>query len=356
LSEPKPVSQPPHPGFAAIERLADARGIMQHSRFSIPDPDHGYCLDDNARALILVHLRRDLPDIIQERWAKVFAGFVAGAWHPGRRRFRNFMAIDGAWLEAEGSEDSGGRALWALGVTAAEAGSPAARAQALALFDEAAGPMLAIRSPRAMAFCMLGAAAILRQDEGNARAARIVAHFAGFLSACAAAEARPGWPWFERVLAYDNARLPEALLRAGAILGRGDYTALGLETLGWLAGIQTAPEGHFRAVGSESFGREYCLPSLHDQQPLEAQGMIEACDAALAATGDAIWLDRAERAYAWFHGANDGRVPLADQASGECYDGLTPSGANLNRGAESVLAFQLASCAIQRLREWRRAP
>lgn len=346
MTGPESISLAPHPGFAAIERLADATGIMQHSRHSVPDPDHGYCVDDNARALILMHRRRDLADALHDRWAQVFADFVARAWNPERARFRNFMSYEGAWLEEAGSEDSSGRALWSLGVTAAEGRSPALRAWAQGLFEEAAGPMLGLRSPRAMAFCILGAAAILERDAGNALAARIVERFATRLAGLASAQARPGWTWFEPVLAYDNCRLPEALLRAG----REDFTALGLRTLRWIADRQVASEGHFRPVGSESFGREYAEPARYDQQPLEAQGMIEACEAAFAATGDPLWRAHAERADGWFSGANDGRVALGDRASGECYDGLTPTGPNLNRGAESVLAFHLASCAIARLR------
>lgn len=344
------ISRPPLPGFAAIERLADATGIMQHSRLSVPDPEHGYCLDDNARALILMHRRRDLPDALHEHWTNVFADFVTRAWNRKRHCFRNFMSFDGDWLEEAGSDDSAGRGLWALGVTAAEARSPAQRAWALGLFDERAGALLGLGAPRAMAFCILGATAVLSKQGGNDRALAIVARFAPRLSRLAAAQTRPGWTWFEPVLAYDNARLPEALLRAGIASAQEDWVALGLKMLGWLADLQTAPEGHFRAVGSESFGRAHALPRRYDQQPLEAQGMVEACQAAYAATGAPVWLARAESAYAWFLGANDGKVALADPVTGECYDGLTPTGPNFNRGAESVLAYQLAACAIARLR------
>ena len=328
----------PGSGLAAIERLSDARGMMQHSRLDVPDPAHGYCVDDNARALIL------MVESGEERpWTGIFARFVADAWHPARRRFRNFMAHDGAWLEEAGSDDSNGRALWALGVTAAAARDPDLRAWAAGLFDEAAAALAALRSPRAMAFCLLGA---VRAE----RAPGLVADFADRLARLAARAARPGWTWFEPTLAYDNARLPEALLRAGLTLDREDYVKTGLATLEWLAGMQRAPAGHFRAVGSESFGRVHAPPALYDQQPLEAQGMIEACEAAFAAAGAPVWRERAETAFAWFGGANDGAVALADPASGECYDGLTPNGANLNRGAELVLAWQLGALAVARLR------
>jgi len=331
------------PGFAAIERLADATGIMQHSRHSVPDPDHGYCVDDNARALILMHRRRDLADALHDPWAAVFANFVARAWNPERGRFRNFMSFEGAWLEEAGSEDSCGRALWSLGVTAAEARDPALRAWGAALFEEAAGPMLGLRSPRTMAFCVLAATAA-----GNKA---VALELADRLARLVSTWARPGWTWFEPQLAYDNCRLPEALLRAGLMLERNDLIDIGLETLAWIAAVQTAPAGLFRPVGSEGLGRIYGEPALYDQQPLEAQATVEACAAAFAATGDTAWIDRARAAFAWFHGANDGGVALADPVSGECYDGLTRTGPNLNRGAESVLAYQLAAGAMLRFAE-----
>jgi hypothetical protein len=338
-----------HPGIAAIERLGDDIGIMQHSRLSVPDPAHGYCLDDNARALILMHRRTDLANDVHDRWAGIFARFVGLAWNPGARRFRNFMNHRGEWLEEAGSEDSCGRALWALGVTATEARSPATRAWAAALFEEAAEHMLHMRSPRALAFGRLGAAPILLVDQHHGRAAALLANFAMRLFQLASAQKRVGWNWFEPVLAYDNCRLPEALLRAGMVSGRQDFIAVGLETLAWISRAQSAPEGHFRAVGSASFHRQYSAPIPFDQQPLEAQGMVEACEAALMLTGNPEWAARAGHAFAWFLGANDGGVIMADHASGECYDGLTPTGPNLNRGAESVLAFQLACCAMARM-------
>ena len=356
MNAPQTTWRPRHPGFAAIERLTDGTGIMQHSRHSVPDPNHGYCLDDNARALILMHRRRDLPNTIHDRWTKIFSDFVERAWNPERCRFRNFMSYEGEWLEAAGSEDSWGRAMWALGVTAAEARSAKLRTWAHDLFNQFANHLLGIESPRAMAFCILGAAGILNEDPENRRVAHLTAAFASRLAHLASVEARPDWTWFERVLAYDNCRLPEALLGAGRVLQREEFTVVGLSTLNWIVSRQTAPEGHFRAVGSANFGREYEHPSPWDQQPLEAQGMIEACAAAFAATKDPIWLAQAEKAHAWFDGSNDGLVSLVDYSSGECYDGLTPNGPNLNRGAESLLAFHLASFAMAELRARAIAP
>ncbi|MBC7987399.1 MAG: glycosyl transferase family 1, partial [Sphingomonadaceae bacterium] len=202
-------------------------------------------------------------------------------------------------------------------------------------------------------FAMLGAAAMRDAHPGHGVATRLLTEFGESLLALLADARGPGWTWFESVLAYDNCRVPEALLRAGIALGRDDFIAAGLETLDWIIARQTAPSGCFRAVGSDSFGRVHVPPLPFDQQPLEAQATVEACAAAHAATGDPRWLDEAETAYGWFLGANDLGVPLATRQDGGCYDGLTPSGPNLNQGAESILAFQLATAAISKLEMFR---
>ena len=136
------------------------------------------------------------------------------------------------------------------------------------------------------------------------------------------------------------------MIRAGQALERDDLVRCGLSTLEWIVEKQTSPEGRFRAVGTESFGREYGDPLLFDQQPLEAQATVDACVAAFDATGDRRWVDEAMRAYGWFLGQNDLDMPLASSDDGGCFDGLMPTGLNRNQGAESILALQLAGCAI----------
>jgi hypothetical protein len=204
-------------------------------------------------------------------------------------------------------------------------------------------------SPRAQSFAMLGAAAMLEASPGHQLAHSILTRFPDEHKALLDTARRPDWVWFEVVLAYDNARLPEALIRAGQALGRRDVVETGLETLEWIIEQQKSPEGRFRAVGSESFGRPYAPPLPFDQQPLEAQATVEACVAAYAATGDEKWRAEAERAYGWYLGQNDLDLPLATVQDGGCFDGLMPTGLNRNQGAESILALQLSSCAISGL-------
>ena len=337
------------PSIAAVERMSDATGMFQHAILSVPDRRHGYCIDDNVRALMLMTAVDDLDDDVRDKWMTIYAAFVQYAWNPDTRRFRNFMNFDRTWCEDQGSEDSNGRTIWALGVTAKRATHAKHRDWAVRLFDETAGIAFDLVSPRAQAFAMLGAAAMLGAHPRHQLACNILDRFSADLMALLEEARRPQWEWFEIVLAYDNARLPEALIRAGMALGRDDLLKAGLTTLDWIVAQQTSPEGRFRAVGTESFGRVYEAPLTFDQQPLEAQATIDACAAAFKATGDARWRDEAARAYRWYLGQNDLDLPLATAQDGGCFDGLMPHGLNRNQGAESILALQLASCAISAL-------
>ena len=342
----RPPAIPREVGLSSIERICDATGMLQHSIFDVPDRAHGYCIDDNARALILAC--RDSR--IAPRWLPIFAGFVEHAWNPRAGRFRNFMNFDRSWKEQAGSDDSCGRAVWALGFAATRAPEASFRTWARKFYERVIEPLMQLQSPRAQAFMMLGTAALAEAEQADPLPARLLARWGERLIGLSNEYRQLGWEWFEPVLAYDNARLPEALLRAGLAIGREDFIVRGLKSLEWLAGRQTNQYGNFRAIGTDSFGSLYASPLPFDQQPVEAWAMVEACDAAFAATGDARWQERARGAYLWFLGKNDLGLALGDPATGECFDGLIPTGINRNRGAESILAFQLATLAIQRHR------
>ncbi len=340
------------PQTSSIEgllRICDDTGIIQHSIFCVPDRAHGYCVDDNARALMLMNRIGDHAEPHRSRLTTVFAGFVESSWNDQSGEFRNFMGYARNWLEAAGSEDSCGRALWALGATALEGRTPSLRLWARRLFDKTVISARDFMSPRATAFAMLGADYVLAADQDGAIASALLSNGAEFLCSRLAATRRDDWPWFESVLAYDNCRIPEALIRAGLRLDRPELTQSGLETLDWILELQTSHAGHFRPVGSDSFGHEYCAPRPFDQQPVEAWAAIDGARAAFDATCEARWLDHAKRAFEWYSGANDRGALVGDPAFGTCHDGINPRGLNLNEGAESVLAFQLAQCGYRDL-------
>jgi Glycosyl transferases group 1 len=347
---PAPATIPTGPiGLAGLLRICDHTGILQHSIHSVPDRAHGYCVDDNARALMLANRLGSDCEPQRSQLATTFAAFIQSAWNEPVGAFRNFMGYGRNWLEERGSEDSCGRALWALGTTALEGQSAPLRLWAHKLFGQASSSALAYGSPRAIAFAMLGANYLLRVDPGDRGASAILSRGANRLLDLFQQVRRVDWPWFESMLAYDNCRLSEAMIRAGLRLDRPELSACGLDSLGWIMARQTSTTGHFRPVGSDSFGRNFELPHPFDQQPVEVWAAIDACAAAYDATGSTEWLALARMAYGWFGGANDRGLAVGDPLSGSCRDGINPRGLNLNEGAESVLAYQLATLSVRAL-------
>ena len=341
------VVTPSADGFLA---MCDDTGMLQHGIGIIADRAHGYCLDDNARALSLVVQMDGIEDSERGRHAGHFASFIQAAWNEDKRAFRNFMSYDRRWCEDIGSEDSNGRGLWSLGVCAAKAADPELREWAAHWFTKTLPHLKDMGSPRAVAFCMLGAAAYLEFDPEHGMSRACLEEGADLLVRLFSAGRRPDWAWFEAVLGYDNPRLCQALLEAGRILEESDFIEVGLDTLRWISAQQTSAKGYFRPIGSDSFDTEFERMPF-DQQPLEAQAAIDAAECALAMTGDGYWREHAQRAWAWFFGANDRGAVLADLETGRCRDGVTPRGANENCGAESILAFHLSHYSMLRLLE-----
>jgi glycosyltransferase involved in cell wall biosynthesis len=355
---PAPGENLPAPNLAAVAAMSDECGLLQHSAYGVADRAHGYCIDDNARALILMNRYEAQQRALgpHEALPARYAAFVNHAWNEEAGRFRNFMGYDRRWIEHAGSEDSFGRAIWALGHTIEWSKRSELRLWAESLIRRALAHATGIVSPRARAFMILGLAGLLaaRPEDGQARA--LMETFAADLSRQAARVRADDWIWFEPLLAYDNARLAEGLLRAGVTLDRPRYVAEGAAALAWLCRFQSAPNGRFRAVGTAGMGQNLARAAPFDQQPVEAAATIDACAAAYEASEDGLWLREARRAFAWYGGANDLCIAVADPARGGCYDGLTPAGVNLNQGAESILSFQMATCAMHALERAARRP
>lgn len=330
--------------------MCDDTGLFQHAIHSVPDRSHGYCVDDNARALLLACALNCLgEECLPEPLVARLAAFVQHAWNQDRARFRNFMSFDRRWLEEIGSEDSHGRTLWALGECTRHDASPSRRAWGAALFAQALPAAEQFRSPRAWAFTLLGLNAYCRAVPGDSTARELTTAFAGRLMSMLSVIETKDWVWFESGLSYDNARLPQALIETGLRTQVPSYVAAGLRTLRWLMSLQTSSAGVFRPVGTQSFRDDRKLPRAFDQQPLEATATISACLAAWRADGNPKWKADAMRAFAWFNGSNDLLLPLADLDTGSCCDGLHPDRVNENRGGESVVSYLLSVAEIRQL-------
>jgi len=329
--------------------LCDSTGMLQHALHSAPNPAHGYCIDDNARALLFSNtLHNNGEAYLPDRLTARFTAFIQQAWNPDSGRFRNFMSYDRRWLEESGSEDSHGRTLWALGECTRTDIDPSRRKWAASLFRTALPAVEEFTSPRSWAFSLLGLDAYCARFGDDLDADRVRRLLADRLIAEFHMVKTKDWVWFEEVLAYDNARLSQALIQTGMMTNTSAYVTAGLRSLRWLMELQTAPAGHFRPVGNESFGRTRQSPKAFDQQPLEASATISACLAASRAEKSATWTAGAFRAFGWFLGRNDIQTTLIDHDTGACSDGLHIDRRNENKGAESTLSYLLGLAELRK--------
>jgi len=355
---PKSLNKLPELKLNQLKRLTDDTGMFQHAIFTIPNYGEGYTTDDNARALIftvlLAQTRNDQTekgDSTLDSSAR-YLSFLEHAFMPEKGRFRNFLGYDRRWNEAEGSEDCHGRALWGLGTVLGRSQDEGLRSAAGRLFEFSLPAAVEFSSPRAWAYTMLGIQEYLGSYPGDRDAQKLRSVLGRRLLEMYESIRRPDWEWFENVLAYGNARLPQAMLLVGSACSDDRMVSAGLEALDWLLAQQRCEtNGHFVPIGSQGFYRQDGEKARFDQQPIEAAGAVSACLQAYRTTGDMRWRSEAWSAFNWFLGDNDLQLPLYDSVSGGCRDGLHPDRANENQGAESTLSFLMALLEMSSLQQ-----
>ena len=351
---PAPGSLPPLK-LGHLKQMTDDTGMFQHAVFTVPNNAEGYTTDDNARALIVSILLEQLGGNagteVKELTSRYMA-FLCLALNPANGRFRNFLSYDRRWLETEGSEDSHGRALWALGVALNRSTDEGIRGLAGRLFEQALPAVVSLTSPRAWTFALLGVQEYLDRFAGDRSTQKYREILADRLLKIYDTVNAPGWHWFEEGLAYSNARMSQALLLAGSRAANNEWRTAGLESLEWLVAQQRCSvNGHFVPIGSQGFYRKSGTKARFDQQPLEAAATVSACVSAYRETRDERWRTEAWSAFNWFLGDNDLKAPLYDAATGGCRDGLHPDRVNENQGAESTLAFLMARLEMRQLQD-----
>jgi hypothetical protein len=336
-----------------LYRMTDHTGILEHAVFAIPNYPEGYTTDDNARALIVaIHLEEHAGARTVTDLASRYLAFLWLAFDPTTRRFRNCLSYERQWQEQGGSEDSHGRALWGLGTVLGRSKNAGWRGAAGRMFELAIPAAIEFRSPRACAFALLGLQEYLDSFPGDRAALSASDVLANRLLNSYRVNHSDDWNWFENVLAYSNARLPQALIRAGMRSANEEMVSAGLEALDWLVTIQRCEvNGHFVPIGSQGFYSKQTEKARFDQQPVEACAVVSACAQAYRATGKGHWRKEAWSAFNWFLGDNDLQIALYDPTTGGCRDGLHPDRANENQGAESTLSFLMALLEMRTLEE-----
>lgn len=351
----KNLGQLPAVKLDHLYRMTDHTGIVEHAVFVVPNYPEGYSTDDNARALIVAILLEELeinfPAGSQDLASRYLA-FLWLAFDHTTKRFRNCLSYERQWQEPEGSEDSHGRALWGLGTVLGRTKDVGLRGAAGRLFELAVPAAVEFRSPRACAFTLLGLDEYLEEFPGDRAAVNAANALADRLLESYRANSSNDWKWFEQTLAYSNARLPQALIRAGKRTENDAMVASGVEALDWLVRVQRCEtKGHFVPIGSHGFYSKKTEKARFDQQPIEACAAVSACLQAYRTTGKDRWRKEAWTAFNWFLGDNDLQIALYDPSTGGCRDGLHPDRANENQGAESTLSFLMALLEMHELEE-----
>lgn len=332
-----------------LHHLTDDTGIFQHAIFTIPNYREGYTTDDNARALLVSTLLEEVGNTDAVNLANRYLAFTWYAFNTETRRFRNFMDYQRNWLEESGSDDSHGRALWALGTVLGRSNTPALQNMAGRMFQQSLLAILETTSPRAWAFALIGIHEYLERFDGDSRVSQVQGELAARLIKLYQHNSKDGWHWFEDKLTYCNAALAHAMLLCGESMSNSTMMEAGLESLHWLANLQKSDvgSGYFVPIGSNGFYQIDAERARFDQQPVEAQGMVSACLDAFRITGKKSWHKEARRAFEWFLGRNDLHTPVYDPTTGGCRDGLHPDRPNENQGAESTLAFLQSLLELQ---------
>lgn len=322
-----------------LKRMTDDTAMFQHALFTLPNYSHGYTTDDNARALLVSILMEKLGNNSYPELSSRYLAFLGFAFNDRTKRFRNFMDYRRNWLEEVGSDDSHGRALWALGTVLNHSETPAFNSMAGWLFEQTLPSITFTTSPRAWAFALIGIYEYSQKYSGDSRAVKVRDELAGRLLTLYKNTRSDDWQWYEKTLSYCNAALPHALLVSGKATFNEEMCEVGIESLSWLADLQHAEIGHFVPIGSNGFYKQGEKRARFDQQPVEAQAMVSVCIEAFKITKDKRWTKEARLAFEWFLGRNDLNLAIYDPTTGGCRDGLHSDRVNENQGAESTLAF-----------------
>lgn len=335
----------PDVNLSHVRLMTDDTGILQHALFDVPRVRDGYCVDDNARALLLLTLVEEAgteaPELVRALATRYLA-FVATAFDDETGRFKNFLSWGRQWRDEPASDDSLGRTLWALGTVVGRSKDPGRRGASDTLFQNALAAVPTLSSPRAVAYALLGFDEHSRVFPHDARVRELRATLGARLLEGFRFSSRPDWLWFEDRLTYCNARLPLGLLVAAVRLADPELMRVALNALEWLVDEHLAPDGTFSPVGTNGFSDHEGPRATFDQQPVEACAMVSACLEAHRVTGAARWLEHARWAFHWFLGQNVRQAQVYDARTGGCRDGLHSDRLNENQGAESTLSFLMA--------------
>ena len=339
-----PLLLPPF-SLSHIKRLTDDTGIIQHAKFGIPNLKEGYCLDDNARALLMVLMAyRQNKNLLALELSPIYLSYIHYMQNKNGT-FRNFLSFNRNFLDEVGSEDSFGRTIWALGFLLANAPNDAYYQMGRLVFFEASPNFENLKSIRSIANMMIGVSYYLKSNPSDDGMKERLRGFANKLVKQFEECSSKDWSWFEPLLAYDNGMIPLALLHSAEILQDEKITGIAIETMNFLSSV-TMKDGYLSVIGNKDWYKKDGERSLFAQQPIDALAMILMYHQAFHLTKDKEYIDKLNTSFMWFLGENDLRMSLYDFETKGCCDGFENDGVNRNQGAESSLAYLISHLTV----------
>ena len=346
IEEAVSILEVPEPPLDHLLRMSDGTGLLQHAKFITPDRDHGYCTDDNSRAVIA--MTKYYSQYAEPEALRLFDTYLSFVFHAQKTdgTVRNFMTYDRNWIKGEPNHDSLGRTLWAFGTAMAKPPLPKYLPIIKDCFDKSVKHVPGL-SMRGKSYALFGMADYLQQFPGASDIKRYISMVADELVEHYEKNATENWQWFEDILTYDNAVLPHALYLAAMTMEDASYLEVAQRTCGFL--MENTYNGeHFSFIGCKGWYKQNGERAYFDQQPLEVASTTMMLKAAFDATDDREYLKLQRKAFHWFLGENDLNIPVYDFKTKGCADGLEPAGLNLNQGAESMLSFLLSLlCTVE---------
>jgi len=331
-----------------LKALTDDTGILQHTKYSIPNRKEGYTTDDNARALVTCLKSLQLHD--DSHVSKLANKYLSFLFHMQRPdgKFHNLLSYDRGLLDDVGSEDCMGRSLWACGHAILTGPTQGIKTTSKEIFDKGLRHVSSFKSLRAKAFTILGLCHYYEALPHDHNLSKNIVSFTGQMLDSYQRVSSSDWCWFEPYLTYANARLSQALFRAYAAIGDKRYLKIAKESFDFLAEVQVIDE-KFVPIGNRGWYKKGDQRALYDQQPIEASCMVETSLTAFHVTNEEKYQKVAYIAFEWFLGKNTQNVMVYDPTTGGCYDGVNPQGLNLNQGAEATISYLLARLELETL-------
>ncbi len=333
-----------------IKRLTDDTGIIQHAKYGIPNLKDGYCLDDNARALLMALMAYKQKKSHQAlELCPVYLSYIHYMQNEDGT-FRNFLSFNRSFLDEVGSEDSFGRTIWALGYLLGNAPNDSYYQSGRSIFTNAIPIFEKLKSIRSIANTMIGISYYLQSKPCDDSMTETLRRLANTLIEHYKKNSSKNWKWFESELTYDNAMLPLALLHATEILNDDKIHATALCSMNFLIDV-TFSDGYLSIIGNKNWYKKDGQKAKFAQQPIDALAMILMFHQAFRVSKNKEYLNKLFTSYMWFLGENDLRMSLYDFETNGCCDGLESDGINLNQGAESTLAYMISHLTVLQAHE-----